>query len=264
MLVLPPLAERGSLLSERLAKPEFAQGSTPRRIQDDGHVRIGLVPDAPGFSARNSTTGKFEGVDVSIARRLAQGIFGGSLFDANAYIDLVEIDFTRRASVLENREVDFVASVYAVTDERRKQVNFTRPYFSSPLSAVARTDTSIESMDELGRLRIAVGNDTVEAQYAARNGFGSKVVEVAGNTDMIRAVIDGRADVGLASSVILDEFVIDNPEIRRLPWQIDDYTFGIGVTKGDTHMTDFLDHRLDELVNSGFVTLAEACRRRRR
>ena len=85
----PRLARRSTLadISGRQATQEVAQfGSEPlplakrntilRRIQDRGYIITAVKNNVPGFSNRDSQTGKFSGLEIDLARAVAQHIFG--------------------------------------------------------------------------------------------------------------------------------------------------------------------------------------------
>jgi beta-glucosidase/6-phospho-beta-glucosidase/beta-galactosidase/ABC-type amino acid transport substrate-binding protein len=51
-------------------------GTVLRRIQDRGYVVVGVREDLPGFGYRDPETGNLSGLDIILARRLSQKIFG--------------------------------------------------------------------------------------------------------------------------------------------------------------------------------------------
>jgi ABC-type amino acid transport substrate-binding protein len=262
MLLVERAHDAGSLLGERLPTPDFDMNTTLGRIQKSGVMRVGVVADAPGFSSRNPYTERFEGIDVALARKLAQHVFGGTMFTANRNVELVEVGLPARASALVEHQVDIVASVFAPTPERRQLVDFTDPYYGSPIGILAPEDLNLESIDGLSRLRVARTASTVEAHIIAERKLAASVIETSSNVEAVQAVASGRADVALMSAVLMDKFVHEVPGLKRLPIGLDSFPFAIGLPKGDDVSLEFLNVQINELVRQGYMSLADVVRRR--
>jgi len=56
--------------------PPAPRGSLLRRVQDRGHVIVGVKEDVPGFGYRNPQTGEWSGLEIDLARAIARYIFG--------------------------------------------------------------------------------------------------------------------------------------------------------------------------------------------
>jgi beta-glucosidase/6-phospho-beta-glucosidase/beta-galactosidase/ABC-type amino acid transport substrate-binding protein len=56
--------------------PPARRGSGLRRIQDRGHVIVAVKQDVPGLGYRDPRTGELSGLEIDLARALAQQIFG--------------------------------------------------------------------------------------------------------------------------------------------------------------------------------------------
>jgi beta-glucosidase/6-phospho-beta-glucosidase/beta-galactosidase/ABC-type amino acid transport substrate-binding protein len=76
------LSESGNNWSRSKAKagPELIQkapvGTVLRRIQDRGYVVVAVREDIPGFGYKDPETGELSGLEILLARRLSQRIFG--------------------------------------------------------------------------------------------------------------------------------------------------------------------------------------------
>jgi aspartate/glutamate/glutamine transport system substrate-binding protein len=262
MLVMQRASDAGSLVAERMSKPEFELGTSMRRFQDSGVVRVGVVTDAPGFSSRNFDTGRFEGLDIAVARKLVQSIFGGTLFMANRNIEFVELALSGRTTALAEHTVDFVTSVFIPTDERREFVDFTDPYYGTAIGLVSRYDSPIASIEDLGMASIALVPTTVDERVVQSMKLSSRIVECLGNDDTIKTVLAGGADLGVMSAALLDSYVAHNMDLKRLPFVLDTFPYAVGVQKGDEALQSFLNVQIGELLRQGYVSLAEMVRRR--
>ena len=68
------MAERLGAASGPL--PLAPPGTALRHIQDRGTLIVGVKPDLPGLSVRDAATGEYSGLQIDLARALAQRIFG--------------------------------------------------------------------------------------------------------------------------------------------------------------------------------------------
>jgi ABC-type amino acid transport substrate-binding protein len=248
-------------MSERLPVPEFSLGTSLFRIQKEGKLRVGVCPDAAGFCSLNVDTGRYEGLDVSFARKIAQAVFGGSVFRINPMVQFLPISMGMREVALEEDWVDMVVSSYAITPERRKLVDFTDPYYGTSLSPIVKAEGGIEVVSDLKDIPIAVVEGTTGADFARAHDLGSKILEAESVAEIVDMVRDGTVGAGLSAATILDTYAADSAGVLIRPqWMLEHIAFGVGVKKGDTYMRDFVNKRSNELVDHGFVALAEACR----
>lgn len=78
----PPRMGRRSTLGdisgrENVTKASLAEPGTPlRRIQDRGYLIVAVKDNVPGFGYRDPKTGEFSGLEIDLARAVAEEIFG--------------------------------------------------------------------------------------------------------------------------------------------------------------------------------------------
>lgn len=241
--------------------PSFPKGSAAERIQESGRIRIGVVPDTPGFCQWNPVAERLEGLDADLCRLLAQGIFGGTFRSASERVDFVEIPLSAREQALEEGLVDAVVAMYSISDARRERVDFTRPYFGTTLSVMACAQRPVVEPEQLSTRRVCVVENTLGQEYAQLHNLGSSVLVTGSDRDMIDAVSRGDADVAISSSCVLENFDVESPGVfMRPPWSLASLPYAVGVSKGNDSLRDALDNRLDDLLQQG--SLVELARRR--
>ncbi len=74
--------------------------------------------------------GRVTGLDGELARRIAVYL--------NRPVEFVDMKFASLVPALESEKVDVVISNLAITEERKKSVNFTQEYFASPQMMIVR------------------------------------------------------------------------------------------------------------------------------
>jgi beta-glucosidase/6-phospho-beta-glucosidase/beta-galactosidase/ABC-type amino acid transport substrate-binding protein len=68
------ILQRGGLSEGPL--PPASQGSALRRIQERGHLIVAVKEDVPGLGYRDPGTGELSGLEIDLARAIAERIFG--------------------------------------------------------------------------------------------------------------------------------------------------------------------------------------------
>jgi len=92
-------------------------------------IRIGVEGAYPPFSHKNAD-GQLIGFDVDIAHALCAAM--------KAKCTLVEQDWDGIIPALLARKYDAIVASMAITEERKKRVDFSRKYYNSPAKFAAR------------------------------------------------------------------------------------------------------------------------------
>lgn len=148
---------------------------------------------------------------------------------------------------------DAVFASMSATDERRKVVNFSDPYFNNKLVLVGKKDIQA-TIDDVDGKNVAVQQATVSASYLADN-HPKAVVKTYDKQD--NAYLDlsaGRADFMLSDIVpMLDWLKTEQGadfEIKGEPIDIDDKV-AVAIKKGDTVTLDKFNTTLASLKQTG-------------
>ncbi|HFI0508298.1 TPA: transporter substrate-binding domain-containing protein, partial [Streptococcus suis] len=113
------------------AKQPVAQTETPANITnsdqvqaiiDRGVLRVGVKQDVPNFGYKNPDTGEFEGMEIDIARKIAD--------ELGVDIEFTPVTAQTRGPLLDNGQVDMVIATFTITEERKLLYNFTTPYYT--------------------------------------------------------------------------------------------------------------------------------------
>jgi polar amino acid transport system substrate-binding protein len=149
-LALGAAAATGAVVSAREAAAQSAEDSLLRTVLDRGKVLVGTgSTNAPWHFEDES--GKLVGMDITMARILAQG-----LFDDPDAVEFVQQDPAARIPNITTGKVDIVIQFMTVTPGRAQLVNFTRPYYVEGIALLTRPGGERKTFDQL----LAGGSDT--------------------------------------------------------------------------------------------------------
>jgi polar amino acid transport system substrate-binding protein len=185
-------ATTGAVVSAREAAAQSAEDSLLRTVLDRGKVLVGTgSTNAPWHFEDEG--GNLVGMDITMARILAQG-----LFDDPEAVEFVQQDPAARIPNIVTGKVDIVIQFMTVNAGRAQLVNFTRPYYVEGVALLTRPDAERKSFDDL----LAGGSDTkvsilqnVDAEHNVHLVLPeSEVLLIDTQANVIQALDSNRVD----------------------------------------------------------------------
>ena len=130
-------------LSAQKAAAQSAPDSLLRTIIDRGHLIVGTgSTNAPWHFEDDA--GKLVGMDITMARILAKG-----LFDDETKVEFVLQDPAQRIPNIVTGKVDITIQFMTMSANRAQLVAFPRPYYVEGVSLLSSPNGKMKSFDEL-------------------------------------------------------------------------------------------------------------------
>lgn len=215
--VLLILAALLAALMTTVPQGSHAQGSAAPVL------RVGVEGNYPPFS-QIGADGKLTGFDIDIANALCAQMKVECRF--------VQQEWSGMIPALNANRFDAIVASMAITDERKKAVNFSDKYYNVPSRWLAKSGTSFTlTPDGLKGKRIGVLRNSGRDRAITDSHKASEIVRYAKETDIYLDLVAGRIDLGLTSGVVGSESFLKKPEGKGFafigePWYIDQ---GVGV-----------------------------------
>lgn len=185
--------------------------------------------------------GEIVGVDVAIAKEIAKEL-GKKLVVKN-------VDFDSIVSELKSGKADFAAAGMSITEERKKQVDFTIEYVTSNQVVVVKKDSSLNDITQLDGKRIAVQLGTVGDSYVTENYKNSEINRQKKFLVAAEAVKNNKADCIVMDQIPAQQLVSQNPELKILDGILFKDSYGMAVKKGNTELLDAMNTVLQRLID---------------
>ena len=214
---------------------------------EQARVRIGVEGNYPPFSMV-AADGQLTGFDIDIARALCTAMQADCVF--------VQQEWDGMMPALKVRKFDAIVASMTITDERRKVVDFTAPYYDIPSRWIGPVSGPKDAEPAtLKGKRIVVLRNSPRAKYVLERYRDSDVLQAAKEPDVYLELAAGRADVAFGSSVVSAEAFLKRPEgkaYRQIgpPVALGEGV-GIAVRKGDTALRDRFDAALRAIKADG-------------
>ena len=147
-----------------------------------------IATDATYAPFEFQENGKYIGIDVDLITEIAK--VEGFEFE------LKPMDFGGIIPALQSGQIDGAIAGASITDERKKSVDFSDPYYETGIVAVINSaNTTIKTGKDLEGKKLAVKNGTAGASYVEENLKGkSEAVTFKDTVSMFQAVTNNQAD----------------------------------------------------------------------
>ncbi|MBR1495782.1 MAG: ABC transporter substrate-binding protein [Succiniclasticum sp.] len=199
-------------------------------------LRVGTNAKYPPFEYYQNASKAFIGFDVDLMQGVAREM-------GYNRVEFVDMEFNKLIPSLKEGKVDAVISCLAVTDDRRKEVDFTQPYLVSGNVAVGSSDTETRSTGAMKGKRIAVEADSIHAKQARQ--YSGTVIECEGAEEALKLIMDKKADFAIMDNYtarfFITHFYNGKLSITAELQDDTDNRVGIAVAKGNKELMDKLN-----------------------
>ncbi|MGE0599656.1 MAG: glutamate ABC transporter substrate-binding protein [Dehalococcoidia bacterium] len=227
--------------------PTFTADSTMGKIAAAKKMTVGVKFDQPGFGLKDPASGKVDGFDVAIAKEIAKAI--GLSEDE---IDFVEAVSANRIPFLQEDKVDIVVATMTINEDRKKQIDFSRPYYLAGQSILVMKDnTTIKSVEDLnGKKVCSVQGSTSEKNVQAK-APQAELLSLTGYAACVSSMKDGRVEAVSTDDIILAGFAAADDSLKLVGGQFTQEPYGIGIKQGKDDMVEFVDTLLANWFKDG-------------
>lgn len=217
-------------------------------IKDAGKLRVGVKADVPNFGLQDAATGEFAGMEIDLAKALAERI--GLTADD---VEFEAVTAKTRGPLLDNGQLDVVIATFTIKPERLEQWNFSQPYYQDEVGLLVKKDAGIATLADLdGKvIGVAQGATSKDAVQAEADKLGIKVsfLEFATYPEINAALESGRVDAFSVDKSILTGYLTDDSVILEEGFSPQDY--GVASKKGTDGLTEFINEMLTEMASNG-------------
>lgn len=183
------------------------------------------------------------GIDVEIAKAVAEQM--GAKFEVS------DMAFDAIISAVDSGKADFGAAGMTVTEDRKKNVDFSDTYATSVQSVIIPENSDIKSIDDLKGKKIGVQQGTTGDIYATKDYGKDAVQPFPKGVDAVLALGAGKVDAVIIDGNTAKAFVADQKGLKLLDSAYAEEEYAICVKKGNTELRDGINAALKELKASG-------------
>lgn len=217
------------------------------QIKERDKIVFGVKHDTRLFGLKNPSTGKVEGFDIDLAKELAKEILGDE-----TKVEFKEVTSKTRIPLLNNGEIDAVIATMTISEERKKEVDFTDVYFEAGQSLLVKKGSKIKGIEDLkkGTKVLAVKGST-SAINIREKAPETEVLEFENYSEAFTALKSGKGDALTTDDAILYGMADEDSSFELVGGTFTEEPYGIAVKKGNKELVDRLNEALKAVRDSG-------------
>lgn len=237
----------GSLLSLCLVTiSSFVAADTLDNIRQHKKILIAVDIGVPPFGMIDAQA-KQSGSDIETARLLAK--------DLGVELEIVPVTGANRIPFLFAKKVDVVIASFAITDERKKVIDFSIPYGVLKVGISGPAKPKVESFSDLTGKTIAATRATTADQELVRGVKdipGVAIVRYEDDATTATAVATGQQDYIAAPVTIIAGIKKANPSRDiEVKFVMQSQAYGIGLRKNEPKLLAYLDGWIKTNLKNG-------------
>lgn len=210
-------------------------------IKEKGVITIGTSPDYPPFEFIDKA-GKVSGIDMDLINAVAK--------EMGVKVEISQMGFDSIIGAVKAGQVDIGVSGFTVTEDRKKSVDFTDPYFSGGQVIIAKADSPIKAAADLKGKNVGAQSGTTGEKAA--NAVGAASVKTY--QDFLVAIQElksGNLDAVIGDQSVAKNVIAQQPELVVKGSPLNAEETAIVVAKGNQDLVTALNAAIKKVRASG-------------
>ncbi|WP_157250671.1 ABC transporter substrate-binding protein [Nonomuraea typhae] len=232
------------------AKPSGSAAAGGVQLVQPGKLITCTNLPYPPFQSKDSS-GKVVGFDVDMIDLVAKKL--------GVTQEILDIDFDsiKGGAALNAGKCDVAAAGMTITDERKKNLDFSAPYFDEVLGLVTKKGSGVTSLDQVKAKGLSLGVQAGTTSLEMAKGAGIEAKEFKDSGKQLLALQSGQVDVVLQDLPVVVEWTkkpgfSDSFElVGQVPTKAQ---YGFAVKKGNTALLTAVNDALGTALKDGAWT----------
>lgn len=218
-----------------------------KEIKERGKLVVGVKFDTKLFGLKDPASGEVEGFDVDIAKQVAKKVFGDE-----SKLELKEVTSKTRIPMLNNGEIDMIIATMTITEDRKKEVDFSDVYFKAGQSLLVKKGSSITGIADVTKDTKVLGvKGATSIKNIEEKIPGLKVQQYENYQEAFTALRAGKGDALTTDNAILYGMTKQDDNYEVVGGTFTDEPYGIAIKKGESALVALVNDTLKGLRDSG-------------
>lgn len=216
-------------------------------IKEKGVFVLGLDDSFPPMGFRDKA-GEITGFDIDLAKEVCRRM--------GVKLKLQPIDWSAKILDLNSKDIDVIWNGLTITDERKENVEFSKPYIANRQIIIVKKASGIDTKADLAGKTIGLqlgssADDAVKGDAKTMKSLG----EIVKFEDNVQALMD--LEIGRLDAVVVDEilgryYIAKKEGVFAVATDsFAEEEYGIGFRKGDKDFVAEVDRIMDEMDKDG-------------
>jgi ABC-type amino acid transport substrate-binding protein len=216
-------------------------GATLKAIKSREIIQIAIEGAYPPYNFIDENN-QLDGFDADISLEIAKRL--------GVKAELLPIPWDSMIPALTGKKFDIIVSDMAITEERKKKVDFTIPYFTTGAQVFVPKDSDIEVGEDIKGKKIGVTLSTTNAEIVTQHEADVKLYknDYLAFEDLIKGRLDGVVtDHGVGSEIMLNR----NYPLLAVDGLLNTEEVGITIRKEDTDLREEINKIIEDMQEDG-------------
>ena len=225
---------------------EMPEIKTPAK---NGTLKPGIVSDL-GLPFTVIKDGQLIGFDIELSKRFAASVGKG--------YEPVDLPFASMLASVSTNKIDVINSSLMITEERKKQIDFSDPYYESGVSVIAKKKNIVKpnlplysKLDDIADKKIGIFTATVHDAFITKKYPKAKIYRFESTPDMMMSVKAGKVDFAMFDLITARMILKHNPDLGILSDSVLNMPVGVGFSKGNDALRNEFNDFLKEVRKDG-------------
>lgn len=219
---------------------------TSNKAKSEKVYKVGVDTTYPPFEFKEGND--YKGIDIDLINAIAK--------NQGFKIELSAMDFGGIIPAMQANQLDVAIAGMSITDDRKKVVDFSTPYFDAGVTVVVnKNNKDIKTVADLKGKKVAVKKGTTGAKFAQDNAEkqGFTVVQFNDSPAMFQEVANGNADALMEDYPVISYAIAQKDlGLKIVGDRLNGDQYGIAVLKGqNSDLLKKIDKGLAELKKDG-------------
>ena len=235
-----PAASGAASAASQPASAVVANTTLPKKVV------VGLDDNFPPMGFRNEKQ-ELVGYDIDMAREVGKRL--------GMEMEFKPIDWSAKEAELNGKRVDALWNGMTITEERKQNVAFTKPYMENHQIIIVTAKSPIKAKADLAGKVVGVQDGSSAVDAVAKDPVNKQLKETKKFGDNVAALMD--LSTGRLDAVVVDEvegryYTAKKPgEYVVLKDNFGSEEYGVGLRKEDTALLAKFDEALEAMKADG-------------
>lgn len=205
-------------------------------------IKVAADTTFPPFESEKD--GKVQGFDIDMINAIAK--------QENLKVELSTMQFTGLIPALQAQSVDVAVAGITIKKSRLNAVDFSQAYYKSGLSVLTKTNSPIQSVDDLKTKLVATKKGTSSVDLLKSKGIPEKNIKQFDNiNDAYSALASGGADAVVFDNPVNLDYANSNKDVHVVGGLLTGEYYGIAVVKSNPELLKKINDGLKKIKENG-------------
>ena len=185
------------------------------------------------------------GVDVEIAKEIASKM--------NKKLVIKDVAFDSIINEVKSGKADIGAAGISYTEERSKQVDFSKDYFTSKIVVIIKSGDDETNFKDLNNKNIAVQLGSTADTFVTNNYKNANITRQKKYLSAIEDLKNNKVDCVVMDELPAKQILNKNTNLKLLNNILSSENYGMVVKKNNKELMDIVKEVIEDLKNSGKI-----------